>query len=143
MKLRLYRDGDLHHVLRRAQDDEYGDGQERTTKQRCEKGNTFVIEHDGIPVGIIGIEKIWSGVAKAWTLLSDQVGIGVELTKMVRGVLGEYCEANEIRRCEAAVKSELLGNGKWLVLIGFQYECTHREAAPDGGDLDVYVRFYG
>lgn len=142
MKVRPYRVGDYEHLTHRPRDT-YGEYAGRNTKLMCEQGNTLVVEHDGIPVAIIGIHKLWTGVAHAWTVISDEArGNGIALTKMIATALDEYCAAHKIRRCEAMVKANVEENIRWLKLIGFNYECTHFNASPTGGNLHVYTRFY-
>ena len=143
MRLRPYRNNDLQHILRKAHDDKYGEIGEAATLELCTGGNTLVFEHDGIPVAILGIRKLWPGVAAIWSIISNQIrGHGLELTRASIAILNDYAKAQEIRRYEAAVKSDIEENGKWLTLLGFKYECTHNQAALDGSDLDIYVRFY-
>jgi hypothetical protein len=142
MKIRPYRPGDYDHIRHRPQDS-YGEFAKTSIRLMCETKATLVAEHDGIPIALWGAVKLWTGVAYVWSIVSDEArGHGIELTKMVRNTLDEYCEANKIIRCESYVKAALKENVKWVQLLGFQYECTHKHASPTGGNIEIYVRFY-
>ena len=142
MKLRVYREGDLEHISRRPQDD-FGDMALEGVRYLCENGNSYVFEHDGIPVALFGTTILWEGVAQVWTIISDHVrGKGLQLTKTIKEMLDGYCKAHHVKRCETVVKSNVEENVKWMKLFGFEYECTHKQASPEGGDLDIYVKFY-
>ena len=142
MKVRPYRPGDYDHLRLRPQDS-YGESAKAATRLMCEIGNTLVAEHDGIPIAIWGIVKLWKGVAHVWTAIGEDArGHGIVLTKTIEITLRDYCIANKIIRCEAYIKPEITENVKWAKLLGFEYECTHCHSSPTGGDLDIYARFY-
>ena len=143
MRIRPYREGDIEHIIRRPHDD-YGPESFEHTKQVCENNITYTFEHDSIPVAIFGVQLVWTGVAHVWTVISDGArGHGIELTKLVLRLIDDYTEANDIRRLEALIKTDTPENIKWVKLLGFEYECTHFGASPEGGNLEMYVRKNG
>ena len=142
MKIRPYRPGDIEHMLHRTRDD-FGNESLHGTRFLCEQGNTYVGEVDGVPVALWGTQIIWKGVVHVWTLITDDArGHGLSLTKTIKRMLDEFCIANNIVRCESVVKSDIEENIRWLKTLGFEYEATQKHASPQGGDLDIFVRFY-
>ena len=142
VKLRPYRPGDLDVIQRRPQD--YScDEMDEQTKLLGEIDVSFTIEVDGVPVALFGVQKLWTGVAHAWSIISDDVrGHGLTLTKTCHKMIDDYAEANGIWRVQVTVQSDLTENKRWVEAMGFAYESTQKCASPDGKDLDTFVRFY-
>lgn len=75
--------------------------------------------------------------AQLWALFSRHKSrVPMALTRIVRRYVAQLGE----RRVEAQVAGSERGACGWARLIGLEEECRLQGAAPDGGDLVVFVR---
>ncbi len=104
-------------------------------------GRTLTAVHEGRPVAIMGMIKLWDGVADTWSLIHPSSGVPArQLVRLVRGTLDDFAELEGLRRCNAIAVSE--AHIKWMRLLGYEHEFTMVHAAPDGRDLLGMVKWY-
>lgn len=85
-----------------------------------------------------GVMPINPGYGLAWSLLATGKGAAmVALTKAIRRRFAEL----GWRRIEAWVDADDVRAGDWMIRLGFELESIKRAAAPDGGDIAVWVTF--
>lgn len=90
--------------------------------------------------GIVGLNKLWDGVAQVWLLTSDVArGHGVSYTKECKRLMDFHSSRLGIHRVHIVVDAGIQENLRWAKVLGFEYESTMRHAAPDGGDMLVMV----
>ena len=88
------------------------------------------------PVGCVGGQVQWPGVAQIWAVLSDDLrGHGLAVTRACRRLLARECEKYAIRRVHCLVRADNGEYLRWISLLGFEHEFTMHRAAPDGADL--------
>lgn len=104
-------------------------------------GSAFTI-WDDTPEGLApifcgGALRMHEHYAQLWALFSrHKPKVPVRLTRIVRRFVAEQRE----RRVDAQVAASNSGACGWARLIGLEQEARLCGAAPDGGDLLVFVR---
>lgn len=100
---------------------------------------TFELE-DRI-AAILGIHKLWDGVAECWQLTHPEPGLPVrKLAGEVTLMLDTWAAMEQVRRVNASAVNEL--QVKWAKLIGFEMEYVQRQAGPEGEDITGLVKWY-
>lgn len=104
-------------------------------------GQTLTVEHDGKPVVVMGIAKLWPGVADCWSLVHPHSGVPArQLVRVVRESLETMAQVEELRRANATAMNAK--QAQWMHLLGFDYEFTMRAGGPDGQDLVGMVKWF-
>ena len=90
--------------------------------------------------GLVGLSRLWDGVAQAWLFTSEIArGHGLSYTKECRRLLEYHANRLDFFRVHIVVDTSIEENIRWAKLVGFEYECTMKNAAPDGSDMDIMV----
>lgn len=88
-------------------------------------------------IACMGFVKADPGYAIAWALLAEgKRNALVEMTRRTRAVL----DGSGWRRVELHTRADFEPAMRWAELLGFSVESVRRKAAPDGGDMLVWVR---
>lgn len=103
---------------------------------------SFALEHEGMTLGVGGIDLITLTTAWSWLDLSCDIG---EHTIVVYRVIKEYmaivCKEHGIRRLEAYVEVGFEAGIRLVEHLG--YHCEHRMPNfVDDRPADLYVKFY-
>lgn len=111
-----------------------------TARSLAERGGAFTITTDeGKVLAICGLFEVHEGYSLGWAFLAREIGVCmVVLTRIVKRYLDKKMESH--RRIEMSVHFDHKAGHWWGSYLGFKYESTMEQAAPDGGDLVRYVR---
>lgn len=105
-------------------------------------GVTYTILVNEEPAAIVGCHILWEGAAQIWSISSDLIrGYGLTYYKICDELLQQVAVKYNIRRYHGIVHQGLSENIRWAISLGFEYEFTMREAAPDGVNVIGYVRW--
>ncbi|MGH8743487.1 MAG: hypothetical protein ACREUY_04335 [Burkholderiales bacterium] len=88
-------------------------------------------------IACAGVTPCWAGRAKAWSMVSDDLG------RYVMGVhraVKRFLDSYPARRIECDVDPRSDVAVRWAVRLGFEYEGTQRAYTPSGDDMDLYAR---
>jgi hypothetical protein len=88
-------------------------------------------------VGCGGVAVEHPGCSTAWTLFNPHLSGPrmFQLTRVAKRVLAS-CPT---RRVQAHADPSFAPAGRWLALLGFQYEGRLRCYSPDGRDMDLFA----
>jgi hypothetical protein len=94
------------------------------------------------PVAMLGFAKIWSGVADAWLVASDEAKEHpMTLTKMGRKIMDIVKISMGLHRIQITVRTTNVRAEKWARAIGFEQECVMSKYGPDQVDYFLMARF--
>lgn len=110
-------------------------------ERQCEFAHEcLTVSVDGEPVLIVGSNILWPGTAEMWAVVADSArGHGRTIMKFLKRYRPVYMRRNDIRRVQVTVHAEKPEYRKFIEKLGFQQESIMMGAAPDGGDLVMYV----
>jgi hypothetical protein len=95
------------------------------------------------PAMIMGFNILWPGVAQSWAISSDAIrGYGLYATRVAKSLMIAIAIENQIRRYHCIVNAQLQENVRWVEALRYQLEGVMHEAAPDGSDLYIYVKWF-
>lgn len=103
----------------------------------AEKGLVWTAEHDGVILGIGGVEPQWENRATAFALLSDDSGPHFPA---IHSAVVEFLDNALYRRIEATVDVGFKQGHRWIKMLGFELEGYMRAYRPDGADMLLYAR---
>lgn len=104
-------------------------------------GNALTVEHEGKTVVVMGLAKLWPGVADCWSLVHPSSGVpAIALVRIVKSSLESFAAVEELRRANAMASDDK--QQRWMRLLGFEYEFTQRQAGPQGEDLIGMVKWF-
>lgn len=104
-------------------------------------GNAFTAEHEGKVVVVMGLAKLWPGVADCWSLVHPSSGVpALQLVRLVRRTLEDFATLEKLRRANAMASDDK--QRRWMQCLGFEYEFTQRQAGPVGEDLIGMVKWF-
>ena len=103
----------------------------------AEKGLVWTVEHDGVILGIGGLEPQWENRATVFALLSDDSGPHF---KAIHSAVVEFLDNAPYRRIEATVDVGFKQGHRWVKMLGFELEGYMRAYRPDGADMLLYAR---
>lgn len=103
----------------------------------AEKGLVWTVEHDGVILGIGGLEPQWENRATVFALLSDDSGPHF---KAIHSAVVEFLDNAPYRRVEATVDVGFKQGNRWVKMLGFELEGYMRAYRPDGADMLLYAR---
>lgn len=103
----------------------------------AEKGLVWTVEHDGVILGIGGLEPQWENRATVFALLSDDSGPHF---KAIHSAVVEFLDNVPYRRIEATVDVGFKQGHRWVKMLGFELEGYMRAYRPDGADMLLYAR---
>lgn len=102
-----------------------------------DKGLVWTAEHDGVILGIGGVEPQWENRATAFALLSDDSGTHFPA---IHSAVVEFLDNAPYRRIEAAVDVGFKEGHRWIKMLGFELEGYMKAYRPDGADMLLYAR---
>lgn len=103
----------------------------------AEQGLVWTVEHDGVILGIGGLEPQWENRATVFALLSDDSGPHF---KAIHSAVVEFLDNAPYRRIEATVDVGFKQGHRWVKMLGFELEGYMRAYRPDGADMLIYAR---
>lgn len=104
-------------------------------------GKTLTVEHEGRVVVVMGLAKLWPGVADCWSLVHPSSGVpAIRLVRLVKSSLESFAVVEGLRRANATASDDK--QRRWMQLLGFEYEFTQRQAGPLGEDLVGMVKWF-
>lgn len=104
-------------------------------------GQTLTVEHEGQVVVVMGMARLWPGVADTWSLVHPSSGVPArQLVRIVRESLETYAQVEQLRRANAVASDNK--QARWMRLLGFEYEYTQHQAGPEGEDLVGMVKWF-
>lgn len=104
-------------------------------------GKTLTVEHNGQVVVVMGLAKLWPGVADCWSLVHPQSGAtALQLVRVVRSSLESFAVVEDLRRANAMAGDDR--QLRWMRCLGFEHEYTQRRAGPKGEDLHGMVKWF-
>ena len=103
----------------------------------AEQGLVWTVEHDGVILGIGGLEPQWENRATAFALLSDDSGPHF---KAIHSAVVEFLDNAPYRRIEATVDVGFKQGHRWIKMLGFELEGYMRAYRPDGAVMLLYAR---
>ena len=103
----------------------------------AEQGLVWTVEHDGVILGIGGLEPQWENRATVFALLSDDSGPHF---KAIHSAVVEFLDNAPYRRIEATVDVGFKQGHRWVKMLGFELEGYMRAYRPDGADMLLYAR---
>ena len=100
---------------------------------------------DGLLVAVTYYIPIWDGVADACALVNRDLaaGHGRGLAKAIRTRIDELIASDNLHRIQCTSEPHDPASRVFLRAIGYRYESTMRQGAPDRSDLLVYVLLRG
>lgn len=98
-------------------------------------------ELDGKLLAVTGYVPVWDGVADAVALVDRELaaGHGKELAKAIRWRIDWLMQQDGLHRVQATSEPHDKASRVFLRAIGYHYESTMQQGAPDRGDLHVYA----
>ncbi len=104
--------------------------------------NSFTGLWNGDRVGVGGVVILWEGVGELWLILSkDFKGLGkVAALVAIQDKIEEIIKENNLRRIQAAVRTDFPQAVKMIEYFGFEREGLLKQYCPDKGDVYVYAR---
>lgn len=96
---------------------------------------------DGKMLAVTGYMPMWDGVADAVALVDRELaaGHGKELAKAIRSRIDWLMQQDGLHRVQATSDPHDKASRVFLRAIGYHYESTMQQGAPDRSDLLVYV----
>lgn len=109
-----------------------------------EKGilmHTIVESSTGGVIGVIGFNKIWDGVVRAWAVFGvDVQRYPIAFHKLILRLIEHYTFILKIWRIEITVLCSFNQGIKWAESLGFIREGCMKKFGPDGSDFYLYAR---
>lgn len=94
---------------------------------------------DGEIVAIMGIMPLWNGVGEVTMLPSNQLYRHKKtVIRKLRSILAGLQHVGW-RRLFCNTRTDRPMHGRFMQALGFQYEGTMKQYAPDGSDRDLYA----
>lgn len=120
----------------------YRDLKTRTSKLVNHPGAyTRTILLDGRPIAVIGVVKLWDGVAEAWSVTSDEVRrVPLSFHKVVSGLIKAVERHLGIRRIQMSVDENYSEGHRWAEALGFKREGLMLKYGPIGENHFLYAR---
>ena len=100
-------------------------------------GAAYTALADGRPIACAGIIRVWEGRGYAWSYLSEEA---LSRFKDVHRAVLKALRACRLPRVEMAVNPQHPAAKRWAWHLGFDFECLARKWAPDGRDMEIWVR---
>lgn len=136
MKIRAYELGDEKYIPAQA-----NDWHRDIMAGLAAIGQTLTVEHACQVVVVMGMAKLWPGVADCWSLVHPSSGVPArQLVRLVKESLETYAQVEELRRANATASDEK--QLKWMHLLGFEQEFVMRQGGPQGEDLVGMVKWF-
>jgi len=103
-----------------------------------EKGNSWTLLHDDLPILCGGTLQQWEGRHTGWAFLNSKTGEHMlAVTRRARRIMGEAKG-----RIECTVRKDFSEGHRWVRMLGFHAETyVLKQYGPDGADHVGYVRF--
>jgi len=100
---------------------------------------SFTAIEEGKVYACGGLIEEWKGVARAWALLSENMG---NKFMPVHRAVKAAIEANQEKyhRIEMSVIADFAQGCRWARLLGFELESKAKKYSPDGKDCFIYAR---
>jgi RimJ/RimL family protein N-acetyltransferase len=137
MKLRGYKKGDAGSLTLRPGDEWYA-----LEDETIMRGPAYTFTRKGKPVACMGLLPNYHGVASIWAVITDDArGKGLALTRAAKDLLDFLINRLDLHRVQAYVRADNAEYRRWIRILGFQVECTLKQATPDKSDLYLAVRF--
>lgn len=132
--IRSYESGDVTRMKWRD-----GDGLGASMTDYILPAWTMVVDDE--VVACAGLAFMSEGVYRIWAHISDDArGYGKKMIKFMREVLKTVYAKLGIHRITALVRGDRPEYARFIELMGFEYEGTMRQAAPNKTDIRVYGR---
>lgn len=98
-------------------------------------------ELDGMPVASIGFTSCWDGVGDAFATVDREraTGHGRELATMVKARIRQVMRVYGLHRMQATSAAQDRAGSVFLRAVGFRFESTVRQGAPDRTDLLMHA----
>lgn len=108
-----------------------------------ERGHSWTILANGVPVALVGISINWAGEsADVWGITSDAMsGHAIPITLQLRRALNKASDYG-IHRLALQVQSTYPEGIRWAKVLGFQPEVLLQKWGPRGTDYLQLVRLY-
>jgi hypothetical protein len=104
-------------------------------------GTVLSVTHEGEIVVVMGMAKLWAGVAECWSLVHpSSAASAIALVRVVKTSLETTAAVQGLRRANAMASDAK--QQRWMRLLGFEYEFTQREGGPLGEDLVGMVKWF-
>ena len=135
VKFRKYERGDWAKVRIRS-----GDVTGTFSENSVLQGLATVAEEDGRVVACAGVFPLYAGVGQIWAYVSDDArGRGLAMIKHMRDRIPLMMSVMQLHRVQAHVQTHIEEYGRFIKLLGFEYEGTMRCVTPDMRDTDMYA----
>lgn len=132
---RTYQEGD-RNFLELRDGDEMGVGEFSE-----ESGPTWTLLDDGVPFAIFGFQYSSDCVYDLWGVGTEKArGHGLFVVKTISKIVEDAFRILEIHRVQATCRTDRPEYRKFLELLGFKWEGTLRQLAPDRSDLHIFSR---
>ena len=103
--------------------------------------HTIVESSTGGVIGVIGFNKIWDGVVRAWAVFGEDVQkYPIAFHKMVLKLIEHYTFILKIWRIEITVLCGFKQGMKWAEALGFIQEGIMKKFGPNKADFYLYAR---
>lgn len=95
---------------------------------------------DGRFLAAAGIVVPYAGLGEAWCIAGPLVqSHKLWFHRNVKAFLSATVKRLGLRRLQAMVRAEYVGNCLWLLKLGFQYEATMKRYGVNGEDMYLYA----
>lgn len=96
---------------------------------------------DGSVGCIVGLNRLWPGVASAWSITTRHLGaFPVAYTRAARRLLEAAMSEHGLHRVEITVHAGFPAGQRWARALGFEVESTLAKYGSDGSDFIMYRR---
>ena len=106
--------------------------------------NSYTAIFEGEIVGIGGLSVIWEGVCWMWLMMTadcEKNGLnGIIAIFAIREKMEELLETNNIKRAQAAIRTDFPKAIEMIESLGFGREGLMRKYWPDSTDAYLYAR---
>jgi hypothetical protein len=100
-------------------------------------GRAFTALLDGRPIGCAGAVELWPGRAYGWAYLSEDA---LRHSRAIHRYALKALARMPWRRIEAYTEIGHAAAARWLLHLGFRFECVARAWGPDGRDVRQFAR---
>jgi len=102
-----------------------------------ENSRAYTALFNGRPIACAGAFELWPGRAYLWSFMSDEALVHMrEIHRYARKMVSKL----PWQRVEAYCDARHAAGARWLLHLGFEFECVARKWSIDGRDMSQFAR---